>query len=372
MRLNEFIRGHPDVIAREWEQFARALTPLAASLSGSVLRDHIMGILEAIADDMASSETSKQQEEKSKGKAPVGNSLDKETTIHANMRLDSGFDLEQVIAEYRALRVSILRLWAKTQPSSGEQDLEEAIRFHESIDQAVAEITRRFADSATRYSERFVGILAHDIRSPLNLINLAAEHLLVEGLAEKARSDDISRIFRGVRRIDRLANDLAILVRHRANQPVPLTKVNSDLGVICEEALEEVKASHVGVVFELQRFGSLTGNWDRERLAQLVSNLAVNAVVHASAKRVDLALEDQGPFVLLKVSNQGAPIPEDMHDSIFEPLVHHDQRTPNSLSSGLGLGLFIVREIAKAHNGSVQVSSSAAKGTTFSVRLPRS
>jgi signal transduction histidine kinase len=106
-----------------------------------------------------------------------------------------------------------------------------------------------------------------------------------------------------VKRIVRLVDDLAVLVRHRASQPIPLTKAKVDLGVVCEEALEEVKASHPDVVFELQRLGDLTGNWDRERLAQVVSNLAVNAVVHTSAKRVDLTLEDQGPFVVLKINN---------------------------------------------------------------------
>jgi signal transduction histidine kinase len=116
----------------------------------------------------------------------------------------------------------------------------------------------------------------------------------------------------------------------------------------------------------------LSGNWDRERLAQAISNLAVNAVVHASAKRVELTLEDAGSFVLLKVTNQGTPIPDDMLESIFDPLVHHDQHAQSELSSGLGLGLFIVREIAQAHGGTVQVSSSASTGATFSVRLPRS
>jgi sigma-B regulation protein RsbU (phosphoserine phosphatase) len=125
-------------------------------------------------------------------------------------------------------------------------------------------------------------------------------------------------------------------------------------------------------LFELQRLGDLTGNWDRERLAQVVTNLAVNAVVHASAKRVDLMTEDKGPFVILKVSNQGNPIPADMLESIFNPLVHHDQHMSSELSNGLGLGLFIVRQIAEAHGGTVQVSSSAAEGTTFAVRLPRS
>src|SRR5258708_36190499 len=173
-------------------------------------------------------------------------------------------------------------------PTKEDRDLEEVIRFDETMDQAFAEVTRRFADRATRYSDHFLGILAHDLRSPLHLIKLAAEHLLVDGARKETRTDDASRIFRGVRRIERLVNDLAVLVRHRADQPIPLTKANLDLGVICEEALEEVRASHVDVVFELQKLGDLAGNWDGERLAEVVCNLAVNAVVHSSAKRVDL------------------------------------------------------------------------------------
>lgn len=105
---------------------------------------------------------------------------------------------------------------------------------------------------------------------------------------------------------------------------------------------------------------------------QVVSNLTVNAVVHASARRVDLRLEDQGPAVVLKITNQGTPIPDDMLEAIFEPMVHHSRHISDELSGGLGLGLFIVREIVKAHGGTVQVSSPASEGTTFSVRLPRS
>ncbi len=372
MRLSEFIRTGPDAIECEWEKFTRTLTPFAPTSNFSISSYDLRGILRAIADDMESPQTSAQQREKSQSKAAYEHALDRITGAHASMRLDSGFGLEHVVAEYRALRASVLWLWSETNPSNEEQHVDDVILFDETIDQAIAEVTRRFADRATRYSDRFLGILAHDVRNPLHLINLAAEHLLIDGAREETRIENASRILRGVRRIERLVNDLAVLVRHRVNQPIPLAKTNLDLGVICEEALEEAKASHVEVVFEVQRRGDLTGNWDRERLAEVVSNLAVNAVVHSCAKRVDLKVEDQGPFVILKVTNQGSPIPADMLESIFEPLIyHHHHQTPSEPSKGLGLGLFIVREIAKAHGGTVQVSSSASEGTTFSVRLPR-
>lgn len=259
MRLSEFIRTRPDAIEREWQKFARTLTPFAPTSNSSISSYDLRGILRAIADDMESPQTSAQQREKSQGKAAYEDALDRITGEHAGLRLDSGFDLEHVVAEYRALRASVLWLWSETNPSNEEQDRDEAIRFNETIDQAIAEVTRRFADRATRYSDRFLGILAHDVRSPLHLINLAAEHLLIDGASKKMRIDDASRILRGVRRIERLVNDLAVLVRHRTDQPLPLTKTNLDLGVICEEAVEEAKASHVDVVFEVQRRGDLTG-----------------------------------------------------------------------------------------------------------------
>lgn len=370
MRLAEFIRTRPDAIEREWEEFAGTLTPFAAGLSVSTLRDHLREILEAIADDMASAQSSEQQREKSRGKGPRGGALDRVAAVHAGMRLNSGFDLEHAIAEYRALRASILRLWSQSGPVIQGPDLDEVSRFNESIDQTIAEMVRRFASNATRYSDRFVGILVHDLRSPLNLIGVAAHQLLNDRSPNKIQLN-ATRILKGVWRIDRLVTDLAVLVRSRVGSPLPLTKVNADLGTICEQAVEEVRASHGEIAFEVLKGGNLSGYWDRERLARVVSNLSVNAIVHASAKNVELTVQDAGPEVVLKVTNYGKPIPAEMLDSIFEPLVHEGRAASHELSSGLGLGLFIVREIVRAHGGQVQVSSSELEGTIFTVRLPR-
>ena len=371
MRLVDFICAQPDAIEGEWEEFARTLTPFATGLSGLTLRNHLREILTAIADEMASPQSSAQKSEKGKGKSPRDDALDRITAAHARMRLDSGFDLEHAIAEYRALRASVLRLWSQSAPSPEEWEVHDVTRFNETIDQSIAEIVRRFANDATRYSDRFVGILVHDLRTPLNAINIAAYQLRETGSLSEEQASSVSRIFRSVRRIDRLVSDLAVLVRSRVGSPLPLTKAKDDLGTICEQPLEEVQASHGDVAFEVRKGGDLSGNWDGERLARVVSNLAVNAVVHGSAKKVHVAIRDEGQEVVLKVSNYGSLIPADMLDSIFEPLVHQSQTASHEASNGLGLGLFIVREIVRAHGGEVQVSSSEAEGTTFTVRLPR-
>src|ERR1700757_3283948 len=118
MRLSEFIRTRPDAIEREWEKFARTLTQFAPTSSLSTSCDDLREILRAIADDMDSPQTSAQQREKSRGKAAYENALDRITGEHASMRLDFGFGLEQVMAEYRALRASVLWLWSETNPSN--------------------------------------------------------------------------------------------------------------------------------------------------------------------------------------------------------------------------------------------------------------
>ena len=125
--------------------------------------------------------------------------------------------------------------------------------------------------------------------------------------------------------------------------------------------------------FELETIGDVSGTWDRERLGQVVFNLVVNAVIHASAKHVHITAEDQGPDVVLRSHEPKVyRIPAERQDSIFDPFVSTD--TPSSSAptkTGLGLGLFIVREIVNGHAGTVEVASTESEGTTFTVRLPR-
>jgi phosphoserine phosphatase RsbU/P len=98
----------------------------------------------------------------------------------------------------------------------------------------------------------------------------------------------------------------------------------------------------------------------------------VNAVIHASAKHVNITAEGQGPVVVLRVTNRGVPIPAEMQDSIFDPFVSTKTASASALNrTGLGLGLFIVREIVNGHDGTVEVASTESEGTTFTVRLPR-
>jgi signal transduction histidine kinase len=369
MRVAQFIRTHPDEIEAQWEKFAKAISSFAPDLSVSSLRDHLREILLAIVDDMESLQSEEQRLEKSEGNKKRGGALDRISAVHARMRLNSGFSLEHAISEYRALRSSILFLWVQSQPADDDVVLSEVTRFNEAVDQAIAEVIRRFAEKSDRYSDVFLGVLTHEVRNPLSVIKLSGEALKA-GQLQETQSRSVERILKGARSIDRLVNDLSIVVRSRMRVPFPLTRASADLGEICQQTLEEVKASFPDAVLALKKIGDLVGEWDRERLEQVIYNLATNAIIHASAKHVLITIEAQGPEVVFRVTNEGAAIPPDLQDSIFDPFVRTD--TPQSTSAhGLGLGLFIVKEIVTGHGGTVELASTEDEGTTFTVRLPR-
>ncbi|MFZ2063839.1 MAG: sensor histidine kinase [Candidatus Binatus sp.] len=370
MRIAQFIRSHPKEIETGWEQFAKDLSVSGPDLTAWALRDHLREILVAMADNMESPQSQEEQSDKSEGKGRRSGALDRISALHARMRLNSGFNLEQAISEYRALRSSILFLWVQSGPSDEDVVLSEVTRFNETIDQAIAEIIRRYADRAERYSDVFLGVLTHEVRNPLNIIKLSGQ-LLQAAPLQDAQSRSVERILKAVGNVDGLMNDLAILVRSRMRVPLPLRRTAADLGEICEQTLEDVRESQPNVVVDLAKTGDLNGNWDRERLGQVVLNLVMNAVIHASGEKIRVSAEGRGPDVELRVTNQGPSIPPDLQNSIFDPFVRREVASPGLIKSGLGLGLFIVREIVTGHDGVVEVVSTESEGTTFTVRLPR-
>lgn len=120
--------------------------------------------------------------------------------------------------------------------------------------------------------------------------------------------------------------------------------------------------------------GSFFGNWDEQRIAQVFSNLLGNAIQHGtSSSPIEVDLDAWEDTVIIKITNQGKPIPASKIKHIFNPLVRHEENenTDYSQKTSLGLGLYIAREIVLAHNGTLTVTSTEAEGTTFEVTLPR-
>ncbi len=382
MILSAFISKNLDAIVDEWESFAKTLLPMAETMSSLALRDHCREILLAVVADMQTRETESERATKSKGNAATGTGADTAATEHGALRHLSGFDLVQLVAEFRALRASVLALWKRRQAAgaqadvvAGASEIEEITRFNESIDQALAESVDSYSSAVTTSRDMFLAVLGHDLRTPLQAISMTGRLLLKPELSDKARQEAAMRIQRSSTAMDLLISDLLEFTRTRLGSGIPLERTTCDLGPICAAALETIRAGNPQQDFEEHISGDLVISGDAPRLQQALVNLLSNAVQHGDRGRtISLIAEAADDEVEVRVANFGRLIPASALQSVFEPLVrapvagadiHEHSKT------SLGLGLFIVREIVVGHGGSVTVQSSVDAGTAFTIRLPR-
>lgn len=369
MRLTDFIREHHGEIIKEWVSFARTLPPGASGMNEQALRDHADQLLTAMVADMETSQTNFQKSEKSKGKALEGesSSLSRIGQKHARDRLESGFKLSQVVAEYRALRASVLRLWEQ---AHGEKQ-GEVTRFNETIDEALAESTNRYAEILNHTREQFLAILGHELRNPLSAIVMGANALTKSEKLDDKLTRVAIRILNSAERMTRLVSDLLDFARTRLGADIPLTAARMDLVPACRQLIGELEAVHPDCQVYFESTGDLVGEWDSDRLVQAISNLIANALQYGcESGAVRVGAEQQGDEVVLHVHNEGPPISESYLKTIFEPMVRQPESRDKN-SAGLGLGLYIANEIVTAHGGTIGVTSTEKEGTTFTVRIPR-
>lgn len=209
------------------------------------------------------------------------------------------------------------------------------------------------------------------LRNPLNAIRLSADVLLHSDCVVDKHLKSVRRILSSAERMGRIISDLLDFTRGRLGGGIPITPQPINLRHLCRQVLEELEASHPGRELRLEAPGNFLGEWDPDRFAQVMGNLCKNALDYSPENSpVDVVLHDEGDTVCLEVHNPGAPIPPDQLPHIFDPFrqATTSRRHP---APGLGLGLFIVQQIVHAHGGAVTVRSTAADGTTFTVRLPR-
>jgi len=213
-----------------------------------------------------------------------------------------------------------------------------------------------------RTRDMYLGILGHDLRNPLNTI-VASLYTLDRIVPEDARKV-LPRMARSTQRMSRMIEQLLDFTRARLGEGIPVDLTRGDLRDISHAVVEELEAQHPRRIrFEAE---SVPGSYDPDRLAQVVSNLVTNALQHGAADElVDVRVSSRNGSGRLEVVNRGTPIPEDVRAHIFEPF----RRAEGTQASGLGLGLFIAREIVRAHGGTIDVDSKE-RLTTFAIELP--
>jgi signal transduction histidine kinase len=375
MPLHAFIENNLDAILVDWVTFARQLQPPAGDLDEAALLDHGRQILAEIAEDMQKPQNDRERQHKSEGNsttAPDGPHVPSRS--HARQRKRQGFNIEELVAEYRALRATVLRLWSKSTTEAHSSDLESVTRFNEAVDQAIAESLQAFMGELDKSRDLFLGVLGHDLRGPLSTIsNIATFELL----ANKKESRQASVILRCVTQMKGLLDDLVEYARHRQSSSLSVSPAALNLGNFTREALDNIASIRDGHVISFDAQGDLSGEWDGQRLQQALSNLVLNALKYGSPNSpVHVTLDGRSDDeVEIAVQNSGEPIPKTALASLFDPFVRArapDEGPQNSWESGasVGLGLYVVNEITKAHGGTIEVTSNEAF-TRFSLRLPR-
>jgi signal transduction histidine kinase/CheY-like chemotaxis protein len=395
VRLADFILANLEPILVDWESFARSIWPKGAHADPAELRDEAGDILRATAADMQSEQTALQQADKSKGRAEGDGSLLTQTSAsHGRGRVVSGLELWSVVAEYRALRASVLRLWRESDPVADLHDLDDITRFNESIDQSLSHAVRSYAEEVERDREAlmaaeqaarkaaeaanqakdlFLATLSHEMRTPLNAIvgwlnilrheDAATKHF-AEGLEVIERNTiaqaqliddllDVSRIVSGKLRVDIQPCELADVV----NAGLNATRTAADArGISLDVRLDPAAGA---------------ASCDRVRIQQVVWNLVSNAIKFTpKGGRVHVTLSREASSFQIQVTDTGQGISAELLPHVFDRFRQADSSMRRRFA-GLGLGLSIVKYIVEAHGGTVDATSPGeGKGSTFTVRLP--
>ncbi len=374
MKLSAFIRANQEEILTEWEEFAATLGPLEEA-NKVELRDHAAALLNVIALDIDTAQAEQQSIDKSQGKGPRL-AADTAAEIHAADRVAAGLTSEHVMAEFRALRSSVLRIWANKVEVTSAEDFQDMIRFNEAIDQAQSESMARYADMLREAQNLFLAILGHDVRTPLGAISMGAQVILHDQAMPSKAVKVGQRIFNSSKRMDEIVRDLLDFSTTHLGDGIPIDTKQVDLAALCLNVVDEARTFHPERDIELESSGKLTGAWDGARMEQAFSNLVSNAVQHGRPETpIKVTLASVGEEVVFSVQNDGDVIPAAQLRTFFDPVRRFAIRPANERSasgtSNLGLGLYVVKQIVRAHGGTISVTSSAEKGVNFTVRLPR-
>lgn len=233
----------------------------------------------------------------------------------------AGFSIDQMVSEYRALRTSVLRQWLKQIKGGTALDVEDMNRFHEAIDQALAESIASYSRAVEASRNVFLGILGHDLRTPLGAILLGADMLRRSSSGGERNTRVATQIYTSVQRASQIVGDLLDLTRCQMGPGIPVRRTPLDLTPICERIVAEIQTFDPQAQLRFEPHASVVGQFDGARMEQVFSNIIGNAVHHGdrhSPIAVTLAVTPYN--CVFSVHNHGTPIPPDVLPFIFNPM----------------------------------------------------
>jgi signal transduction histidine kinase len=359
--LAEFILVRRGEVVRRWTAFAATLHPGGGDATDLVLADHVDDLIDAIAHELEMSRTS------------GVTLLETAARIHTAERVREGYRLQQIVAEYRALRTGLVQMWrerAEPRSPAGDDMLDRMNDLFDDVIQASVEV---HAIEIQRARELLLGTLGHDLRNPLNSISMRTAVLARMELPREAQ--DMLAPMRGASvRMGQLIGDLLDVTRVSLGSGLDLHRVAANLATLCAQSMEEVQAAYSSNLVRVFSTGDLRGFWDTTRIYQALTNLLGNAVQHGKPLApITVTLTGEESTVTCAIQNWGPTISAEMLARIFEPMlrVQAQAATQPASTDSIGLGLYIAREIVAAHGGTLGVTSTDVAGTVFTMRLDR-
>jgi signal transduction histidine kinase len=376
MRLADFILENQKPILAEWEAFAASCAPASGSMDVSALADHASAMLVTIANDLNTAQGKREQSEKSKGRASPATGQATAAGEHGAARAESGFTIAQMVAEFRALRATVIKLWTKEKSELRGDDVKDLTRFNEAIDQAVAESVVRFTGDLEESKEIFLGILGHDLRSPLSAVMMSASFMLETEELTEPHLTLTRRIASSSKRMEQMIGDLLDFTRSRLGGGIPIVRAPMRLEKAIHDVVDEILAADPSRSIKVEARAGEEGNWDCARISQAIGNLIGNALEHGMpGGEVTVKLDGNASEACIAVHNTGPPLSPDQLNGIFSSMKSTGRGKKGGGSSDplghLGLGLYISERIVHAHDGRIDVESTESGGTTFTIVLPR-
>lgn len=348
MRLPTFIIDNIDQIITEWKHAALpAILPLEIQAKQ---------ILMAVGADIESGA------DRSASSAAV--------TVRNVLRIAPDFDVQQFGEALRLLRAVVPAAWDR----AGGHASDEWRRFHEAIDFAVGETIAQYALQVERTRSLFLGMLGHDLRTPLSAIHMACQYLARPDAPPDRKLEAVARVSRCTATMEGMIRDVLDFARSRLGKSMAVAKKPVDLGIVCQEALEEIRAEHPRCEFRFARTGSLDGVADGARLRQALRNLLDSAARNGARGMPILfhAASADGPIVF-RVSYKGEAMSPDTLRTMFDPIAQLAIAGANpdgNPPADLGLELFIAREILRGHGGDVRIAAGEDSEAIFEAWLP--
>lgn len=368
MRLADFIEQHARDIVDGAERFAKTQAPIGSQLSVAALRNDIPRILDEIVRDLRTSQEPSDQKAKSEGRLAQPSDRASAASHHGLTRARLGFDVNHMVAEYRALRAQVLRRWAEDKALSSIS-LDDMIRFNEAIDQALAESLLDFTQEFESWRHIFLGVLAHDLRGPLAAI-VSNSELLSRMTAGSASQGFADHIVVAGEHMSRLLKSLLDYNKAQLGLGMDIEVASCDLNDVLQAEVGLLRQALPTAVIDYRGEGPMRGMFDALRMREALHNLVTNAFKygHPGAEiAVTLAAVPHG--VELTVRNSGEPLPPQWSDAMFDPLRRGGSTAFKDEKASLGLGLYVVQQVVKAHGGYVTARSADGQ-TTFAVWLP--